>query len=358
MTTYANVNSAWLAYMEGDPANEPGAQSPQILEVMSVGRPRTQVYPDTPYIEFEAYTSGTDIGVGDEETIPMSTQAKANVGMAKFKTFTWNIEMTKLQMAGFTAGNPSARDAMNEKIIAANAALAQKIDYWILDGPASTDTARDTFWVPPFKESSGNTVSNPDCMSTAAGTVTDSSTVNVAGTGATAWPLDATVGADITKMLTLTDSVTNARVAKPNGGNSWTLLVNDAAWQYMRPKKQLMATGVFSDTTVEQDLAAASVTAKTVPASVYSWDGAINSTSEYRLLMNPQQNFHYYIAPTADGTQGLSMQDWRVVTGPTGEYWRLLATMRIAVWSRPLTIDGGTTWYKAVAARNITPNGS
>jgi hypothetical protein len=304
------------------------------------------------FVDLDVILTSGEVLAKDEFSSLGGVEAIAKSGRIKTKLVDIPFQIPKLEAKSILA-NPSGGPGIKFRRMLddAKSALIRKICAWIAAGPTiATDKDYDPDYIAPLKarDTTSETLYDPQDMSIVAGTDTNSGGVNFTGAGKTVSNIETTIAVDMVNLGTKVDTFSDRSLLHNDGSDKWTLFVNPAFAQLLKANKDYVAAAVLDSDTYANKLAAMGV--DIFPTARLAWTGAVDATSVYALVPNVKENLFLAFLPGGQPQADPLLEE---TNRYTGRVWA-----KFVAFAKPHTFDGGSTIEKAVARRTVTPNGA
>jgi len=281
-------------------------------------------------------------------------EATLDPGVIKAKWLSWSYTLTEKQMHSLM-DNPTGHFA---QLVAAGirgqqSRFATELDDYLIGYlyGTTTDQDYDKSYIPLLKlrNTTTETVDDPQDCSATAGTNTDLSAVQFTGAAQTVGNVDASFG--ITKGLFYQkyDSTTRESMFHKDGSDTFHAFAHPAAWQKIFGGYESNAAGELDySMNYKKLIEERGITPVSTYAVDAAYDGASTTAAEIVMTMNTAENFQ--VAEIVPYT----VEPWKEYNDPQrGIIFRKRAYMKFLPWRVPYYIGGAIC--KAMAAFRVQP---
>jgi hypothetical protein len=304
------------------------------------------------FVDLDVILTSGEVLAKDEFSSLGGVEAISKSGRIKAKLVDEPFRIPKLEARDIIKGGDTAAAIKFRRMLEdAKSALIRKICAWIAAGPTiATDKDYDPDFIAPLKarDTTSETLYDPQDMSIAAGTDTNSSTVNFTGAGKTVSNIETTIAVDMVNFGTKIDSFSDRTLLHNDGTDVFTIFVNPAFARLLAANRDYVAASVLDSDTYANKLKNMGV--DLFPTPRLTWTGAVDATSVYAMVPNIKENLFLSFLP--DGQPQVDP----LIEQENSYFGRVWA--KFVTFAKPHTFDGGSTIEKAVARRTVTPNGA
>lgn len=307
---------------------------------------------DSMFVDVDVLYSSGEVLAKDQFNSLGGISTISKSGRVKAKLFDAPFVITKME-AKAILNNPSGQAAIRYSRMLSDAmgALDRKLTAWITaGGTIATDRDYDPDWHAPLaaRDTTSETINDPQDMSTSAGTDTDSSAVNFTGAGVTVMNVASTFSLDKNLFANKIDTLSDKMLVRGDGTDVFTVFAHPGFIDILKSYNELLAASTYSTKTYAEHLAAQNI--ELFPSPRFSWTGAVDATTVYAMVPNIKENIFIAFLPGGQ-PQADEIQDM-------GDYFQGRVWCKAVSFAKPHTFDGGSTIEKAVARRSVTPIGA